>query len=463
MVFLGLYALQHRGQESGGIVHMNGGRLKSVRGMGHIVDIYREHELTAMGGPNAIGHVRYSTAGESHIGNAQPILIDSHRGQIALAHNGNLVNALQLRRDLERDGAIFQSSSDSEVILHLIARSRAESIEDAITEALMQVKGAFSLIFLTPDKMYAVRDPHGFRPLSIGQLGHTVLVASETCALDIVDAQWLRDVAPGEMVIISNAGEQSLMPFPETKTTQCIFEHVYFSRPDSYVFGRSVSLSRNILGRELAREHPVDADMVIPIPDSGVFAAIGFAQESGIPFEFGLIRNHYVGRTFIEPKQSIRNFGVRVKLNPVRDVLEGKRVVVVDDSIVRGTTSRKIVRMLRMAGAKEVHFRVSCPPTIGSCYYGIDTPYRHDLIASSHSIEEIRKYLDADSLGYLNIDGLMKAVGNEPKFCTACYTLNYPVEFPQEQLAQLRLFAEEPALEPAGHRLVETPQLVRRE
>jgi amidophosphoribosyltransferase len=416
-----------------------------------------------MSGPNSIGHVRYSTAGDSHIGNAQPILIDSHRGQLALAHNGNLVNALQLRRDLERDGAIFQSSSDSEVILHLIARSRAESLEDAITEALMQVRGAFSLIFLTPERMYAVRDPHGFRPLSLGKLGPAYLLASESCAFDIVDAEFLRDVEPGELLIVSKDGLQSLKPFPEAKPAQCIFEHVYFSRPDSIVFGRAVSLSRNILGRELAREQPVDADIVVPIPDSGVFAAIGYSQESKIPFEFGLIRNHYVGRTFIEPKQSIRNFGVRVKLNPVRELLDGKRLVVVDDSIVRGTTSRKIVRILRMAGAREVHFRVSCPPTVGSCYYGVDTPYRHDLIASTHSVEEIRRYLDADSLGYLSLAGLTKAVGNEPRFCLACYTLNYPVECPREQLAQLRLFSDDSADASVDVRYLETPILMRRE
>ncbi|MEW6363664.1 MAG: amidophosphoribosyltransferase [Acidobacteriota bacterium] len=462
VTFLGLYALQHRGQESGGIVYRNGRRLRAARGMGHVVDIFREHDLAAMRGPHAIGHVRYSTAGESQLVNAQPILIDSHRGQIALAHNGNLVNAFQIRSELEKEGAIFQSTSDSEVILHLIARSRAASIEDAMCEALMQIKGAFSLVFLTADRLFAARDPHGFRPLSIGRLGNSMLVGSETCAFDIVDATWIRDVEPGEVVVISNEGVKSLKPFPEEKPAHCIFEHVYFSRPDSVVFGRSVNQSRNLLGRYLAREHPAEADIVVPVPDSGVCAAIGYSQESGIPFEFALIRNHYVGRSFIEPRQSIRNFSVRVKLNPVRSLLEGKRVVVTDDSIVRGTTSRKIVRMLRMGGAREVHFRVSCPPTIGSCYYGIDTPFRRDLIASNHSVEEIREYLDADSLGYLSLEGLLAAVGNGASYCTACYTLNYPVEFPRENLSQLRLFhAEEP--EEPTLRLVESPQLVRRE
>ncbi|MBI2838911.1 MAG: amidophosphoribosyltransferase [Acidobacteria bacterium] len=464
VAFLGLYALQHRGQESAGIAHLNGGgRIKVLKGMGHVSDIFREADLSTMRGYNAVGHVRYSTAGESHLLNAQPILIDSHRGQIALVHNGNLVNALQLRSQLEKEGAIFQSTSDSEVILHLIARSRAESFEDALTEALMQVKGAFSLVFLTPEKMYAVRDPRGFRPLSLGRLGESTLAASETCAFDIVDAEWIRDVAPGELVVISRDGIRSLTPFPPEKPAQCIFEHVYFSRPDSTVYGRSVNLTRNLLGRGLAREHPADADLVVPVPDSGVCAAIGFSQESGIPFEFALIRNHYVGRTFIEPKQSIRNFGVRVKLNPVRGLLEGKRVIVIDDSIVRGTTSRKIVKMVRMAGAKEVHFRVSCPPTIGSCYYGIDTPYPKDLIASSHTVEEIRRFLDADSLGYLSLEGLMRAVGHDDRYCTACYTLKYPVEFPQEQLAQLKLFQKEDEIEDIRQRPLAVGELVRRD
>src|SRR5262245_27454113 len=438
--YLGLYALQHRGQESAGIVSSDGHQLFVEKGMGHVADIFQEPSFEKLKGDMAIGHTRYSTAGESSLQNAQPIRVACSKGELALCHNGNLVNALEVRQRLESEGSIFQSTSDSEVILHLIARSQKPSIEEAIQEALSQLAGAYSLIFLTKDKMIAVRDPRGFRPLCFGWLDGSPVIGSETCAFDLIDASFEREVEPGEMVIFSEQGVECRKIFPAVEHSYCIFEHVYFSRPDSEIFGRSVYQSRYLLGKYLAQEQPAVADIVVPVPDSGVAAAIGFSNESGIQFEFGLIRNHYVGRTFIEPKQSIRHFGVRIKLNPVADLLRGQRVVLVDDSLVRGTTSRKIVKMVRAAGATEVHVRISCPPTISPCFYGVDTPTKRELIASSHSVEEICKYIEADSLGYLSHKSMLRACGDiedQSHFCTACYTGKYPVEFPESTLVEI--------------------------
>ena len=437
IAYLGMYALQHRGQESAGIVSTDGHDLYRQTGMGYVAEIFTQSSLENLKGAAAIGHTRYSTAGESSIKNAQPILVTCSQGDLALCHNGNLVNALQVRRELEQAGSIFQSSSDSEVILHLIARSKKASIEEAITEALLQVNGAYSLIFLNQEKMIAVRDPRGFRPLSFGWLNGAPVLASETCAFDLIEAKFEREVGPGEMLTLSKGEVKSQKICPSVSASFCIFEHVYFSRPDSYIFGKSVYESRHLLGRYLAQEHPVDADVVLPVPDSGVAAAIGFSREAGIQFEFGLIRNHYVGRTFIEPKQAIRHFGVKIKLNPVVELIQGKRVVLVDDSIVRGTTSRKIVKMVRDAGAAEVHMRISCPPTISPCFYGIDTPTKKELIASSHSVAEICKYIEADSLGYLSHERMLRACGvaeGQGHFCSACYTGDYPVKFPEAAL-----------------------------
>jgi amidophosphoribosyltransferase len=440
MTYLGLYALQHRGQESAGIAASDGEQVRLSREMGYVADIFDGEALSHLKGSTAIGHVRYSTAGESKLSNAQPILIDCAHGQIAICHNGNLVNARELRDELVRQGSIFQSNSDTEVILHLYARSRAPSIEDAIVESIAQVQGAFSLAMLTEDRLVAVRDPHGFRPLALGRLGDAYVVCSETCAMDLIGATYERDVEPGEVLIISANGLRSIKPFPPAPLAHCIFEHVYFARPDSYVFGKSVNEVRTELGRILAREQPVAADVVVPVPDSGVCAAMGYAEESGVPLRMGLIRNHYVGRTFIQPQQSIRHFGVKVKLNPVRSILDGTRVILVDDSIVRGTTSRKIVRMVRAAGAKEVHVRISCPPTISPCFYGVDTPRKSDLIAATHTIDEIRDFLEADSVGYLSLEGLLTAVGSERRsYCSSCYTGVYPVEFPRDEATYLQL------------------------
>ena len=440
LTYLGLYALQHRGQESAGIVAADGHRMRVSRAMGQVADAFDEQTLEKLAGHLAIGHTRYSTAGESKIENAQPFLIDCAHGQIAVAHNGNLVNAGELRDRLVQSGSIFQTSSDTEVVLHLYARSKAPSVEEALVESIAQLSGAFSLVLLTKNRLIAARDPHGFRPLAIGRLGDAWIVCSETCALDLIGATYERDVEPGELVIISDGGLRSLRLFPRSQLSQCIFEHVYFARPDSYVFGRSVNEVRTELGRTLAREAPAPADVVVPIPDSGVCAAVGFAEESELPLQMGLIRNHYVGRTFIQPQQSIRHFSVRVKLNPVRSILEGKRVVLLDDSIVRGTTSRKIVRMVKAAGAREVHLRISCPPTISPCFYGVDTPSKSELIAATHSMDEIRKYVEADSLSYLSLAGLRSAVGSQQNdYCTSCYTGVYPVAFPRNEQAYLQL------------------------
>jgi amidophosphoribosyltransferase len=438
LTYLGLYALQHRGQESAGIVSSDGHELHLHRAMGEVEEIFQPAVLAKLPGNAAIGHTRYSTAGDKALLNAQPIMIDCNKGKVALGHNGNLTNAAEWRRKLEHRGSFFQTNSDTEVIVHMIARSQARNLSGAIGDALNQVEGAYSLLLLTPDELYAVRDPRGFRPLVLGKLPATDaapeawMVASETCAFDLLNAQYIREVKPGEMVRISRSGIESIRFAPVKPQQHCVFEHVYFSRPDSIIFGRSVNESREALGRLLAQEHPADADIVVPVPDSGVPAAVGYALESKIAFRMGLIRNHYIGRTFIEPSQAIRNFGVKLKLNPVRGLIEGKRVVLVDDSIVRGTTSRKIVRMVREAGAKEVHVRISCPPTISPCYYGVDTPTREELIASSNSPEEIRKFLGADSLGYISMAGLRQAVNDrEGKFCTSCYTGVYPTDLVQ--------------------------------
>ena len=432
LAYLGLYALQHRGQESAGIVSSNGQKLFAERGMGQVSDIFTERVLEKLPGSLAIGHVRYSTAGKVSINEAQPFAVKCSLGQIALCHNGNLPDAAEARAQLEADGAIFSSTSDTEVVLHRIARSRSGEVVAAITEALAGDEGAFSMLFATPTSLIAVRDSRGFRPLCLGRLNGATVFASETCAFDLIGAEYIRDVEPGEIVIADAGGVRSVQPFERRPTTHCVFEHVYFSRPDSLVFGRSVNKSRHLLGRHLAQECPVEADIVVPVPDSGVAAAIGFAAESGLKFRFGLMRNHYVGRTFIEPRSQIRHFGVKIKLNPVRDLIEGRRVVLIDDSIVRGTTSQKLVKMMRDAGAKEVHMRISCPPTIAPCYYGVDTPTREELIASRQSVEEIRHYLGADSLGYLSLQGLLNAVDdrNNERHCTACYTGNYPTQVP---------------------------------
>ena len=438
LTYLGLYALQHRGQESAGIVATDGDRLICRKNMGHVAEVFNENTLQDLAGHAAIGHTRYSTAGDTNLKNAQPLSVSCQKGQVALAHNGNLVNASSIRRDLEARGDIFQTTSDTEVILHYFARSRHSGIPESIAEALDRVSGAYSLVMLFKDSVYAIRDPRGFRPLSLGQLNGAYIIASETCAFDIISATYLREVEPGEMVILDKRGITSLRFSPPAKLAHCIFEHVYFSRPDSMVFGRSVQSSREMLGRRLAREHPAEADLVVPVPDSGVAAAIGYSEESGLPLKFGLIRNHYVGRTFIEPTQAIRDFGVKLKLNPVRSLLAGKRVVLVDDSIIRGTTSRKIVRLVREAGAREVHLRISCPPTVSPCYYGIDTPTKKELIGSSHSVDEIRGYVGADTLGYLSLEGLQEAVGSDKEnYCLACYTANYPTAI-QEPLITLR-------------------------
>jgi amidophosphoribosyltransferase len=441
LTYLGLYALQHRGQESAGIVAADGERLRIEKGMGLVNDIFTDECLARLPGDRAMGHVRYSTAGDTVAANAQPYLIECHRGPIAVGHNGNLVNAAILRHELEAAGSIFQSTSDTEVILHLYARSHRERLEDAIAASLSKVMGAFSLLFLTKDALVGARDPWGFRPLVLGTLNGAPVLASETCALDLIDAEYVRDVEPGELVVADRNGVRSFHPFPPEPVSQCVFEHIYFARPDSQIFGSNVLASRLNLGRQLAREAPAAADIVVPVPDSGMGAALGFSQESGLPFEWGLIRNHYVGRTFIEPKQSIRSFGVKIKLNPVRRILEGKRVVLIDDSIVRGTTSRKIVGMVRAAGAREVHMRISSPPTTGPCHYGIDTPRRSELIASRQSVEQIRDYIAADSLAYLSHEGLLQAVGDPAggRHCTACFSGRYPVAVSQTD-DQLALF-----------------------
>ncbi|MBI3182716.1 MAG: amidophosphoribosyltransferase [Myxococcales bacterium] len=427
LTYLGLHALQHRGQESAGIVSADGEGLRSWRQMGLVADIFTAPVLERLAGRTAIGHVRYSTAGVSHLKNVQPLLVEYAGGKLSVAHNGNLVNGEAQRDELGRAGAIFQSDSDTEVVIHLIARSKETSFERKVVEALSRVVGAYSMLFLTERQLLAVRDPHGFRPLVLGKLRNAYVLASETTALDLIEAEFIREVEPGEMLVIDEGGLRSSRPFRSARAGRCVFEHVYFAKPDSTLFGLSVYEVRKRLGQKLAREQPAEADLVVAVPDSGVPAAIGFSGVSGIPYDVGLIRSHYVGRTFIEPQQSIRHFGVKLKLAAVRSVLKGKRVVVVDDSIVRGTTSRKIVKMLRGVGATEVHLRISSPPTRWPCYYGIDTPSRQELIASSHSVEEIARYVTADSLGYLSLEGLGEAVGDgeSGSFCNACFSGRY--------------------------------------
>ena len=434
LVYLSLYALQHRGQESAGISTSDGQKIHTRKSMGHVADIFTNAVLSELPGSLAIGHTRYSTAGDTVERNAQPFSVQCNKGLVAIAHNGNITNAQELRLDLEARGSIFQASSDTEVILHLIAHSREKTLPGALRDALLQLEGAFSLVCLAEDRLIVARDPQGFRPLAMGQLefsGGTPahVFASETCAFDLINAVYLNDVQPGEMVIVGPEGVSRERYAPEKPLSQCVFEHVYFSRPDSIVFGRPVQESRENMGKMLAREAPADADIVVPVPDSGNAAALGYSAESGLPFRQGLIRNHYVGRTFIEPSQAIRDFGVKLKLNPVRSLLEGKSVVLVDDSIVRGTTSRKIVRMVRSAGAREVHMRISCPPTISPCFYGVDTPTKRELIAANSTVEETRKFLEADSLGYLSLGGLREAVSDDrQEYCYACYTGNYPTD-----------------------------------
>jgi amidophosphoribosyltransferase len=440
LAYLGLYALQHRGQESAGIATADGTRIRVLREMGYVNDIFDQQTLATLPGHVAIGHTRYSTAGDSKLTNAQPIVIDCVHGQVGVCHNGNIVNANEIRDRLVKQGSIFQTNSDTEVLVHLYARSQAGSFDEALVESIAQLSGAFSFAVIVKDHLVAARDPHGFRPLALGRLGDAWVVSSETCALDLINATYVRDVEPGEVVVIGAEGLRSRRAFPAAPLSHCVFEHVYFARPDSEVFGQSVNEVRTNLGRLLARETGVEADVVVPIPDSGVCAAVGYAEEAQLPVRFGLIRNHYVGRTFIEPAQSIRHFGVKVKLNPVKSILTGQRVVLIDDSLVRGTTSRKIVKMVRAAGAKEVHLRISCPPTVSPCFYGVDTPRRSELIAATHSLEEIRKYVGADTIGYLSLEGLLDAVGQRRQhYCTSCYTGRYPVAFPRDENAYLQL------------------------
>jgi amidophosphoribosyltransferase len=435
LAHLGLHALQHRGQESAGIASSDGKLIHTFKAMGHVADIFTASVLNGLPGYMAIGHTRYSTAGDSSVLNAQPFSVSCNKGRIAVAHNGNITNALELRSELEDHGAIFQASSDSEVILHLVAHSNQRTLAEALREALMLLEGAFSLVVVAGDSIIVARDPHGFRPLAIGRMntakGPVYVFASETCAFDLIDAHYIGDVEPGEMVIAGPNGlTREFYTLPD-RPAQCVFEHVYFSRPDSIVFGVPVQQSRELMGRLLSEEMPVQADVIVPIPDSGVAAALGYSHASGIPFAHGLIRNHYVGRTFIEPSQAIRDFGVRLKLNPVREILAGKSVILVDDSLVRGTTSQKIVRMVRNAGAREVHLRISCPPTISPCFYGVDTPTKRELIAANQTVDEIRQFIDCDTLAYLSLDKLSMAVRDtnaEHRFCYACYTGKYPTE-----------------------------------
>lgn len=427
LTFMGLYALQHRGQESAGITTTDGERHYTEKGMGYVADVLTEERLNRLPGTAAIGQVRYSTTGGSFLANSQPIGTNSWRGPMSIGHNGNLVDASWQRKKLETQGAVFQSTTDTEVILHLLARSSKPSVEEALLEVLPTLRGAYSLVLLFNGEFYAIRDSYGFRPLCLGKLGDSFVVASETCAFDVIGASYVRDIAPGEILQIKNGELKSLRLPPVPKLTYCIFEHVYFSRPDSLVFERSVNQSRYKMGRQLARESPVLADIVAPVPDSGNDAALGYSDASGIPLRFGFTRNHYIGRTFIQPRQAIRDFGIKIKLNPVREVLSGKRIVLIDDSIVRGSTSRKIVRLARSVGAVEVHVRISSPPTISPCYYGIDTPTHEELIGANKSVEEIREFIEADSLAYLSLEGMKRSVAEGEIFCSACFDRKYPI------------------------------------
>jgi amidophosphoribosyltransferase len=441
LAYLGLYALQHRGQESAGIVAWDGAQMHVERGMGQVSDIFKERTLRRLPGRRAIGHTRYSTAGKSVISNAQPIVVKTSMGPAGIVHNGNLVNAVEIRNRLEREGAIFQTTSDTEVFLHLMARNPRPDPVESLLAALAEVRGAYSILVITDTCVIAARDPNGFRPLWLGDLQGAACFASETCAFDLLEAKHVRELLPGEVVVARGGGLESFRVPQSAVPSACIFEHVYFARPDSTIFGDSVSRSRIAFGARLAREAPAPADVIVPIPDSGLFAALGYSRESGVPLEFGLIRNHYVGRTFIEPKNSIRHFGVKIKLNPVREIIAGRRVVLVDDSIVRGTTSPKIVKMVRDAGAAEVHVRISCPPTRFPCHYGIDMPTREELIATSHDIPEICKLIGADSLGYLSLEGMLSCVSQSPSsYCTACWTGDYRVDVAREDRLQADLF-----------------------
>jgi len=430
LAYLGLYALQHRGQESAGIVSSDNRQLHHYRQMGLVSEIFTQDILKRLPGKSAIGHVRYSTAGSSELKNAQPFSVDYYKGGLAIAHNGNLTNAFLIKSELESKGSIFQSNMDTEVIVHLMARSKEKSFVERTVHALKQVEGAYSLLILTENEIIAARDPFGFRPLILGQLKNAPVVASETCAFDLIGAKFVREIEPGEILLINGEGLKSFKPFPHRPPHQCIFEFIYFARPDSFLFNRNVYEVRKSFGVQLAKESPVDVDMVVPIPDSGFPAALGYAAESKIALELGMIRNHYVGRTFIEPEQRIRHFGVKIKLNPVKELLKGKRIVTVDDSIVRATTSRKINRMFRNAGAREVHIRISSPPITHPCFFGIDTPKRSELIASFHKVKEIQKFIDASSLHYLTLAGLKECVREDAEhFCYACFTGDYPIPF----------------------------------
>ena len=429
LVYLGLYALQHRGQESAGIAASSNGKMHLEVGMGLVADVFSDARLKKLPGNIAVGHNRYSTTGVSRVKNAQPCLIEYSGGTMAMGHNGNLVNASEIRKELGAAGAIFQSTNDSEVIVHLMAQSRRNSFVDRAVAALSQVKGAYSIVLMSENELVAARDPQGFRPLCLGKLDGAYIVASESCVMDLVEAEFIREIEPGELILINQFGVKSFHPFQKASTKQCVFEHIYFSRPDSYLFGRSVYSTRKLMGKALAREKPVEADVVVPVPDSGVISAMGYSEEAKIPFQMGLIRNHYVGRTFIEPQSQIRNFGVKVKLNAVKPVIEGKRVIIIDDSIVRGTTSKKIVRMLREVGAREVHVRISSPPTTHSCFYGIDTPTKGELIASNMDIDQTCEYLGADSLHYISLEKMLEIFGEQKDdFCAACFDGRYPVD-----------------------------------
>jgi len=429
LVYLGLYALQHRGQESAGIAASSNGKMHLEVGMGLVADVFSDVRLKKLPGNIAVGHNRYSTTGVSRVKNAQPCLIEYSGGTMAMGHNGNLVNASEIRKELGVAGAIFQSTNDSEVIVHLMAQSRRNSFVDRAVAALSQVKGAYSIVLMSENELVAARDPQGFRPLCLGKLDGAYIVASESCVMDLVEAEFIREIEPGELILINQFGVKSFHPFQKASTKQCVFEHIYFSRPDSYLFGHSVYSTRKLMGKALAREKPVEADVVVPVPDSGVISAMGYSEEAKIPFQMGLIRNHYVGRTFIEPQSQIRNFGVKIKLNAVKPVIEGKRVIIIDDSIVRGTTSKKIVRMLREVGAREVHVRISSPPTTHSCFYGIDTPTKGELIASNMDIDQTCEYLGADSLHYMSLEKMLKIFGEQKDdFCAACFDGRYPVD-----------------------------------
>ena len=439
--YFGLYALQHRGQESAGVLSWDGDRLHVERGMGYVRNVFDEATLARLPGFRSVGHTRYSTSGTSVIGNAQPVVVKTSMGPLGIVHNGNLVNAVEIRERLEREGSIFQTTSDTEVILHLMARNPREDVVESLMLALNEVRGAYSLLLVTDSCLIAARDPHGFRPLLMGRVQGKPCFASESCAFDLLEGELEREVGLGEVVVARGGKIESHRLDWTSQPTRCLFEQVYFARPDSNVFGDAVSQARLRMGAQLAREAPANADLVVPVPDSGLFAALGYSRESGLPFEFALIRNHYIGRTFIQPSQSIRHFGVRVKLNAVRELLEGRRVVLVDDSIVRGTTSRKIVNMVREAGAAEVHMRIPSPPTRWPCHYGIDTPTRQELIAAKHSVEEIGEHIGADSLAYLSLEGMLDCASDSAEsYCTACWTGNYSVPVSAEDRRQAEMF-----------------------